>query len=180
MSCLLSTGRLLDCKTQIGGIKEVLFGDWGVIGNSYVLDANEQLTDFDAATLYRYELKSNTNTFSQEITANGDNSSVFYTQTVTIALPDLTPAYRLELQKMIRNRRLVIFVRDMHDKIHTVGLDRGAEVTGGSVGVGGAAGDFRGATLTFTAETRLIAPLVEPYTTTPFDNIANATISPAY
>ena len=180
MACALTTGRLLDCKNQVGGIKEVFFADWRILQDSLTYDGTDQVTDFAAATLYRYELKSNANVFTQEVTASSDTQSVFFTQTLTIQLSDLAPSYRTELGKMVRNRRLIIFVRDMNDRIHMMGLDQGAEVSAGSITAGGAKGDFVGHTLTFMAECVEQAAFVEAYTTNPFDNIANATVSPAY
>lgn len=178
--CNLTNGRLLDCKNQVGGIKEVFFAPWRTLQNSLTYDVSGQVSDFDAATLYRYELKAPANVFTQDIAASGDNQNVFFTQTLTIQLADLAPTYRQELLLMVRNRRLIIFVRDMQNRIHMMGLDQGAEVSAGSVTMGGAKGDFVGTTLTFMAECAEQAPFVEPYTTNPFDNIANATVSPAY
>jgi hypothetical protein len=180
MACNLSAGRLLDCKTDIGGIQEVLFADWNILNGSITLDANEQITDFDAATLYRFELKGGSNSFNQEITANGDAGTVFVTQTLVIQWNNLTATYRKEMANLIRNRRLVIFVRDNNDNIAAVGLDAGAEVTAGTFANGANRGDFSGTMLTFTAECRKQANFVEPFTDVPFDNIPNATISPAY
>ena len=180
MACNLSSGRILDCKEDIGGIQEVLFADWRVLNGSITLDGDEQITDFDAATLYRYELKGGGNSFNQEINSNGDAGTVFVTQTLVIQLNNLTAAYRKEMKKMIRNRRLVIFVRDNNDNIAAMGLDAGAEVSAGSFANGANRGDMAGTTLTFTAECRNQANFVEPFTTVPFDNIANATVSPAY
>jgi hypothetical protein len=180
MACALTTGRILDCKNQVGGIKEVFFADWRILQDSLTYDGGGQVTDFDAATLYRYELKSSANVFTQDISASSDTQSVFFTQTLTIQLADLLPTYRVELGNMVRNRRLIIFVRDMNDKIHMMGLDQGAEVTAGSITAGGAKGDFVGHTLTFTAECIAQAAFVEPFTDVPFDNIVNATVSPAY
>lgn len=180
MACALTTGGTLDCKNQVGGGKEIFFAPWDILNNSITYGASGEVTDFDAATLYRYEGKGAQLSFNQEVTANGDNNGVFYTQTVEFTLPDMTYARRSELMRMIQNRRLVIFIRDNHNTIYMVGIDQGAEVTAGTVGVGGAYADLRGAKLTFTAECRELAPMVEQYTTNPFDNIATATVSPAY
>lgn len=180
MACLLTSGRTLDCKTQNGGIREVFFtNNWEVVKNSATFDGSGQLTDFDASTLYRYELKGTLNTCVENITTSEDGPLV-YEQEVTIALSNIAPTYRKELMLMAINRRLLVFVRDNNDLIRMFGFEDGMEVSGGSIENGSAKGDFVGEKLTFKAMSKTPAIFVEPYTALPFDNIANATISPAY
>ena len=41
MSCLLTTGRKLPCKSAFGGIKKVFFADFGAIGDITVSATGE-------------------------------------------------------------------------------------------------------------------------------------------
>jgi hypothetical protein len=53
--------------------------------------------------------------------------------------------------KLLAFGRPRIVVRSMTDQFFLMGLDQGADVTGGTVSSGAAMGDFNGYSLTFTA-----------------------------
>jgi hypothetical protein len=57
-----------------------------------------------------------------------------------------------------------------------IGRMDGAEVTAASTTTGTAKGDLNGYTITFTAEEKNKAFLLDPYTSIPFDNFVDITV----
>ena len=176
MACELTSGRLLDCKTSVGGIRTVLFMQVDDYIPTY---ASEVLTSITAATAYRYELQKATGSLSESISVSQENGTVFFENTLTIKLFKLTAAMRDELKLIVQNR-LAVFVLDNNNSQWVVGEVNGAEITGGTSETGTALGDLNGYTLTITTQEREPMRSAATYTTTPFDNVTGLTVSPAY
>ena len=118
-----------------------------------------------ALTLYKFELKSTTNSFVTAINSSRDNGTTFFEQTLVAALKrqDVVTHKNVKLLAYGRPR---IVVRSMTDQFFLMGLDQGADVSAGEVSTGAALGDFNGYSLTFTAMEELPAN---------FMNVANET-----
>ena len=180
MACTLTAGRLLKCKDAIGGIKTIFIGTHSDFTTGVVTGGtNGEISALPTATLYRYELSKGVGDFTETITANIENATVFWQQVVNIALHQLTAVDRAELENVARGR-LSIFVLDNNNNIFYVGRFDSAEVTGGAAASGKAKGDLNGYTMTFTADEKEPARFCEPYTATPLDNYATITVVPAY
>lgn len=176
MACELTAGRLLDCKTSVGGIRTVLFMQVEDYVPTYT---SEVLTAIAAATGYRYELQKATGSLSEAISVSAENGTVFFENTLTIKLFKLTAAMRDELKLIVQNR-LAVFVLDNNNSQWVVGEVNGAEITGGTSETGTSLGDLNGYTLTITTQEREPMRNAGTYTTNPFDNITNLTVAPAY
>ncbi len=109
-----------------------------------------------ALTLYKFELKSTTNSFVTAINSSRDNGTTFFEQTLVAALKrqDVVTHKNVKLLAYGRPR---IVVRSMTDQFFLMGLDQGADVSAGEVSSGAALGDFNGYSLTFTAMEELPA-----------------------
>ena len=109
-----------------------------------------------ALTLYKFELKSTTNSFVTAINSSRDNGTTFFEQTLVAALKrqDVVTHKNVKLLAYGRPR---IVVRSMTDQFFLMGLDQGADVSAGEVSTGAALGDFNGYSLTFTAMEELPA-----------------------
>tara|TARA_R110002167_G_scaffold47475_2_gene140575 strand:- start:10 stop:573 length:564 start_codon:yes stop_codon:yes gene_type:complete len=187
MPCTLSSGRLLQCKDKIGGIKTIFIANHDLFTTGVVIDptipssgeisALPSITP--ALTVYRYELSQGVGDFIETITSSVENGTVFWEQVVNISLMQLTAADRLELQNVAQTR-LALFVLDNNDNIWMVGQYDSAELTAGTAATGTAKGDANGYTLTFTASEKLPARRLEGYTVTPFDNMGTVVVAPAY
>ena len=176
MACELTSGRLLDCKTSVGGIRTVLFMQVDDYVPTYT---SEVLTAITAATAYRYELQKATGSLSESISVSQENGTVFFENTLTIKLFKLTAAMRDELKLIVQNR-LAVFVLDNNNSQWVIGEVNGAEITGGTSETGTALGDLNGYTLTITTQERENMRSAGTYTSTPFDNVTGLTVSPAY
>ena len=180
MACTLTAGRLLKCKDAIGGIKTIFIGAHSDFTSGITTGGtNGEISVLPTANVWRYELSKGVGDFTETITANIENATVFWQQVCNIALHQITAADRAELENVCRGR-LVVFVLDNNNNIFMLGRFDSAEVTAGSAATGKAKGDLNGYTMTFTADEKEPARLLETYTADPFDNFVTITVAPAY
>ena len=146
MACTLTTGRKLPCKSAFGGIKKVLFTNFGDIGDITVGATGEATFD-GTLTWFEYDVKGNSS-LETTVTSSRENGTTFYTQTLNLTLTYLDAETQQELQKLAVARPYIV-VEDYYSNRFLVGAENGAECTGGTVVTGAAAGDLSGFTLTF-------------------------------
>lgn len=168
MACSLSlTGRQYPCAKAVGGLKKIFFAAFVEGGLSVSAGA------VSGGTWYGYDLRGAS---SVETAINGsrENNSIFYTQTVNIQLPLLDSATQDEI-KLLAAARPHIVVEDYNGQQMVIGLEHGADLTGGSLATGANLGDYSGFTLTFEALEK------EPpaFITTAVTDSASSPIAPA-
>ena len=150
MACTLNTGRKVPCKSAFGGIKSVLFADYGTIA-SIAVDSTTKVATITngspAPVWYEYDVKGNSS-LETTVTSSRDNGTTFYTQTLNLTLTYLDAKTQAELQVLAVARPYVVVV-DYYGNNFLCGFENGMEVTGGTVVTGAAAGDLSGFTLTF-------------------------------
>ena len=158
MACLLTSGRDRPCFDTVGGLKKIYFADYGTLGAiTYDVSDTDVVTTFgDAPEFFEYDLMGSASTFTQTITKDVNNGTSFYAQGLEVTIPKLTKAMNKELKLLVYNMPHVI-VQDFNDNYFVMGLENGANVTGGTVVTGGAKGDLSGYTLSLTAEEKLPA-----------------------
>jgi len=173
MACDLTTGRGLDCKDAIGGIRAVAFLEVADYTPTYTANI---LTSVAAATAYKYDLPKGTGSLSEAFQVSTDNGTLFFEDTLAIKLHKLTAADRDEI-KLLAQNRLVCFILDNNNNQWVIGEVNGAELTAGTAATGTALGDAYGYELTFTSQEAEPMRNAGAYTTSFFDNITNLTIS---
>jgi hypothetical protein len=148
MACALTTGRSLPCKSAVGGLKTVYFADYGTLGTA-TISAGEITALSGTPSWYQYDIKGNS---SLETTVNSsrENGTTFYTQTLNLTLTYLDKATQEEI-KLLAAARPHVAIEDYNGNFFLVGLEHGAEVTGGTIVSGAAMADLSGFTLTFEA-----------------------------
>lgn len=153
MGCDLTTGRSKACYDSVGGIKAIYFADNGTLGAiTYDITDTDVITTFASAPeFFQYDLKGSANTFTQTITKDINNGTSFYAEALAIQFPKLTKSMNKELKLLVYGSPHVI-VEDFNGNYFVMGLENGADVTGGTLVTGGARGDLFGYTLTLTAE----------------------------
>lgn len=154
MACnFISAGRALACKDSVGGIKAVIFVP-NDASNKIVAATTDSSTgaidslSADVAGAYKYELKG-TSSLEETITASADNGTVFYEQALNLTLPKLSATDTKEI-KLLAASRPQIIVQDYNNNYMVVGLENGADVSGGTIVTGTAMGDMSGYTLVFS------------------------------
>tara|TARA_R100001086_G_scaffold165307_1_gene89432 strand:- start:296 stop:889 length:594 start_codon:yes stop_codon:yes gene_type:complete len=187
MACELTTGRQLDCRDTVGGVKAVYFvqhADAGINGNTAgagIEPASGTITGLVLSgsgtgdELFKYELVRGTGSFTETITGSTENGTIFFDQSVNIKLHKLSIADRNEIKLLSRNK-LIVFVE--LNQINTsgkrvivaLGLENGLELNAGTNASGAALGDMSGSDLTFSGQESYPACIVADYTNVPFDN----------
>ena len=150
MPCLLTTGRKVPCKSAFGGIKKVLFADYGTIASVAVDSTTKEATITNgspAPTWFEYDVKGNSS-LETTVTSSRENRTKFYTQTLNLTLTYLDAKTQAELQILAVARPYVVVV-DYYGNNFLCGFENGMDCTGGTVVTGAAAGDLSGFTLTF-------------------------------
>ena len=175
MACDLTLGRKEPCKDSIGGLRAVYFTDFGDLGTVTKID--DEITDLSGTFVaYKYELKGNSS-FEQAITSSRENGTTFFEQTLNLTLKKLSKEDNKEI-KLLAYGRPHIAVEDYNGNVFIMGLENGAEITGGSIVTGSAMGDLSGYTLTFAASELAPANFVaSPTTSDPYAGMSSATVT---
>ena len=149
MSCLLTTGRKLPCKSAFGGIKKVYFADYGDLTAITVDAPTGEATFTGTPTWYEYDVKGNSS-LETTVTSSRENGTTFYTQTLNLTLTYLDALTQQELQTLAVARPYIV-VEDYYGNTFLCGVENGCELVSGTTVTGGAAGDLSGFTMVFEA-----------------------------
>lgn len=176
MACTLNLGRKEPCKDVVGGIRAVYFTDFGDFG-TVTQDTDDQITDMTGTfTAYKYEVKGNSS-FEQNITSSRENGTTFFEQTLNLTLHKLTKEDNKEL-KLIAYGRPHVAVEDYNGNVFIMGLEHGADVSGGTIVTGAAMGDLSGYTLTLSAMEVKPANFIDsPTAADPYAGMTSATVT---
>ncbi len=161
MACTLTKGRNEPCKDVVGGITAVYLADFGTLG-AITYDATDvDVIDTFAGSpaWFQFDVKG-ASAFEQTITSSRDAGTSFYEQVLTLTLKKMSKQTHNELKLIVRSRPHVV-VEDNNGNKFMMGLEYGAEVTGGTIATGTAMGDLSGYTLTLTAQEKIPANFVD-------------------
>jgi hypothetical protein len=173
MACDLTRGRKEPCKDVVGGLRAVYFTDFGDFGT--VTQTVDEITDMSGTfTAYKYEVKGNSS-FEQTITSSRENGTTFFEQTLNLTLHKLSKEDHAEI-KLLAYGRPHVAVEDYNGNVFVMGLEHGADVSGGTIVTGAAMGDLSGYTLTLTGQELKPANFVaSPTAADPYDGMTSAT-----
>lgn len=183
MACTaLTKGRSLDCSRISGGVKYIYFGVYdqftAPIDGTGIVVASSEITDIEMGVgtgLYRYTVPRGSTTINESISGSTENGTLFYTPTVSMVLNKLTKEDQNEI-KLLGQTQVVCFAQlnatlaNGHDVIVGMGVTNAMSLNAGTADSGAAFGDRNGYTLTFDGLEADPFPMVEDYTTVPFDN----------
>jgi hypothetical protein len=174
MSCLISKGKLLGCKDQRGGYKNLYFANYDDYG--FVIAAH-QVTDLGSLDeVFKYEVKATTNTLTETGTSSQDNGTFLNAQSLAVTLPKLSADLQGQIQLICASRPYV-FVEDYNGNILLVGAANGTMANCTKV-TGGAGADLSGFTLTITAEESNLSPFLDSATKSAlFALVSNSVVS---
>ena len=150
MACTLSIGRKVPCKDVVGGIKDVFFFDFGSITAGFDGVDTDVIDDLGTVTCFNYEVKGNSS-FEQTITSSRENGTTFFEQTLNLTLTKLTVQDHKEL-KLLSFARPHVVIADYNGNAFMMGLEHGADVSGGTIVTGANMGDLSCYTLTISAQ----------------------------
>jgi hypothetical protein len=157
MACLITKGKLLGCKDQRGGIKNLYFANYADYG--YTIAA-QQLTALGTLDeVFKYEVKATTNALTETGTSSEDNGTFVNAQSLAVTLPKLSADLQAQVQLICAGRPQV-FVEDYNGNIMLVGATNGTMSNCTKV-TGGAGADLSGYTLTIAAEESNLSPFLD-------------------
>ena len=145
MACSIAKGRVLPCKSAVGGLKNIYFSNYDADIAALTPTAGV-ITFDDTETFYKYEIKGNSS-LETAINSSRENGTTFYESTLNATFTFLDSATQEEI-KLLAAGRPQIVIEDYNGNYFLVGKDHGAEVTGGTIVTGAAMGDLSGFTLT--------------------------------
>jgi hypothetical protein len=179
MSCAITKGRGVGCKTAFAGIKNIYILDYSST-IAALSDSSGTITlPTDAsAEFFKFEVKGGQSSLETVVNSSRENGTTFYESTLNVTFQILDVETQEEIKLLNRGR--AHYVVEMYPngagvtKYLLVGKDNGAEITGGTIVTGAAAGDLQGFTLTAVA-----TEVFPPFFCTVPDVSATTSISPA-
>jgi len=180
MACELTTGFTLSCLEGIGGVKEVLIGNYDDFTTGITFGGVDGEVDaLPTATIFRYVPFRNSGSYVETVNKNLETGTLYFSQEVGWTFGKLNQEMRNEFLNVAK-AKMIVFVRTNDDQILLVGNGEGSQLTAGTVQSGAQKADLMGYQVTTVAEELTPAVHLEPFTTEPFDNFAGITVSPAY
>jgi len=150
MSCSITNGRVLPCKSAVGGLKSIYFSNYDATNIASLTPTAGEISFSGSEEFYKYEIKGNSS-LETAINSSRENGTTFYESTLSATFTFLDKATQEEIKLLAAGRPQVV-IEDYNGNFFLVGKDHGAEVTGGSIATGAAMGDLSGFTLTLTAQ----------------------------
>tara|TARA_E500000305_G_C3927792_1_gene191327 strand:+ start:93 stop:620 length:528 start_codon:yes stop_codon:yes gene_type:complete len=151
MSCAVTAGRKIPCKSNVGGLKAIYFHtyDADVVAAS-VTAGVVTLPTGNAADFFKYDIKGNSS-LETSINSSRENGTTFFESTLNMTLQVLDSPTQEQIKLLAKDRPHVV-VEDYNGKFFLLGKEHGCEVTGGTMVTGAAMGDLSGFTLVLTAQ----------------------------
>ena len=179
MACAITKGRGVGCKTAFAGIKNIYILDFSAVVAA-LSDSSGTITlpTDNSAEFFKFEVKGGQTSLETTVTSSRENGTTFYESTLNATFQILDVATQEEIKLLNRGR--AHYVAELYPngagvtKFLLLGKANGAEITGGTIVTGAAAGDLQGFTLT------AVATEVDPPFFCTIPDIAGATaITPA-
>tara|TARA_R110002167_G_scaffold283752_7_gene488932 strand:+ start:25 stop:564 length:540 start_codon:yes stop_codon:yes gene_type:complete len=179
MACAITKGRGVGCKTAFAGIKNIYILDFSAVVAA-LSDSSGTITlpTDNSAEFFKFEVKGGQTSLETTVTSSRENGTTFYESTLNATFQILDVATQEEIKLLNRGR--AHYVAELYPngagvtKFLLIGKANGAEITGGTIVTGAAAGDLQGFTLT------AVATEVDPPFFCTIPDIAGATaITPA-
>jgi hypothetical protein len=158
MACdFITSGRLLECKSYTGGLKNAYFAPWLDYGFGVT---NSELTSIGTlAEVFKFELKNTGNVPTETETASRDNGTIFYDASIELVLTGLS-APLVNQAKLLSRDRMVLFLEDNNGLVHCFGIVNGVDKTTGTREIAGDLGGFYGLKMTFQSLEPDTAPIL--------------------
>lgn len=179
MACAITKGRGVGCKTAFAGIKNIYILDYSAaIAALTDSSGTVSLPTDGSAEFFKFEVKGGQTSLETTVVSSRENGTTYYESTLNATFQVLDVATQEEIKLLNRGRAQ--YVAELYPngagvtKYLLIGKDNGAEITGGTIVSGAAAGDLQGFTLTAVA-----MEVNPPFFCTVPDVSSTASIDPA-
>lgn len=155
MACLLTSGFALDCNDNIGGIEEILLGNFSeVTAFTEAAGTISAITQTALTNFYRYEIEQEDSDFVTTENRSAEAGTLFYETVLNFTIDKLSAAKSEELRIMAQARKLLVIAKLSDGQYVAMGFDRGAMKQGGTnqAASGKAYGDKQGYTIGLTCK----------------------------
>ena len=170
MACDITSGFVLGCRDNTGGIKNLYILSGSVTRTSGTDGLITGITG--SGTFFKFELFRQTSDFIETINATPENGTVFYDQAVNAVFFKLQSSTRNKVKVLAQNPDLRLVVETNNSgsgQFFYIGANNGAQLLSGTGATGTAFGDLNGYTLTFSAQ--------EPDPASEIQNFASASLN---
>jgi hypothetical protein len=152
MSCLLTSGYSIGCKTQ-AGVQKVFIGTWNDTSLTYTFGTNSIITAFGGATtsFYTFQQPIETSSFTSPAEVNTENNAIQYNQTLTINVQGMNAALLNQI-KTLGQGVWRILILDKNGSYFLMGKNGPVQVSAIESGLGKVGTDLNGAVITFTSK----------------------------
>lgn len=149
MSCNLTSGILLGCRDNTGGLKSMWITDFTNI-LSLTSSTGDTITQISGTgTFYEFQLIRTSSSHSETVNASLEAGTVFYQGETVVYFAKLEQAKRNILKTLAQSQRLAIVVEDNNGAYFLLGQSYGCFISAGSSVTGKALGDANGYNMTF-------------------------------
>lgn len=171
MACILTQGVSLSCKDAMGGISEIKIKALNSVPAGLEVTSG-QITLTDTNGWFTYQFEKETGNLTEAANINTQNGTLYYTQTLTIKIHNLSSSLQEELYNVAQGR-LLIACRDNNGNAWLLGSETYAEMTANNAATGTAFADMSGYEITFTANSKAPMPSLQNY-----DSLVETTPTP--
>lgn len=155
--CVLTTGYILDCRLNYGGMKEVYIIEYdNVTSFAQTAGVVTAITKAATKTFKKYNLIAHTGEGDENLTASREMGTLSNKQTIKFPINKMTVAVRNELFLLAQNRLIFIYV-DENSTNWMYGSDYGLMLTSATAKTGKVLADRNGYELTFEGDEKVLA-----------------------
>jgi len=161
MACSLTAGYSISCGQVTGGIRSLLISETDAVdipaGTAFA-EADSLITTIDAQTFYEFELKRELSSFTNTITREAANGTVYNAQQLSAVflLPADTPETIADVMLSVANGRRNVWVLDNNQNLYLAGARDGLEVTTIALETGTSYGDMVGYRMEMTGSEKTL------------------------
>lgn len=152
MSCLLTSGYNIGCKTQ-AGVQKVFIGSWNDTSLTYTFGTNSVITAFGGATVsfYTFQQPIETSSYTAPAEVNTENNAIQYNQTLSINVQGMNAALLNQIKTLGQGVWRIIIL-DKNGSYFLMGKSGPVQVSAIDSGLGKVGTDLNGAMITFTSK----------------------------
>ena len=151
MACNLTSGILLGCRDNAGGVANAWITDFSNIA-SITQSTGDTITQISGSgTFYAFELIRTSSQFTETVNASLEAGTVFYQDELVTYFAKMTQEKRNILKVLAQNQKLAIVFSDNNGEYWFMGQNYGSFISAGSQVTGQALGDANGLNMTFQA-----------------------------
>lgn len=184
MPCVIDSGRIVDCKDSLGGIKAIYIGNYKdmVTQTAWAAASADTVTAIESQTFFEFELRPELSSLVVNYMADPASGTTFFEQVLSVTFQKLDATDIADIRELCQGRPN-IWVLDNNLKCWLLGAEFGCNVTGGNLQTGTTYAEMSGYTMDFTA--REVNPIwlatagVVGVANYPLDNVTDATVTPA-